>query len=54
MVGLGEKSVHLHCTLKFETLMTTTSPKTLRNLATHLFHAFETRDPTYTFYYTQM
>jgi len=31
---------------KFETLMTTTSPKTLSNLANYLFHAFETRDPT--------
>jgi len=31
---------------KFETLMTTTSPKTLSNLAKYLLHAFETRDPT--------
>jgi len=46
VVGLGEKSVHLHCTLKFETLMTTTSPKTLSNLAKYIFYAFETRDPT--------
>ena len=29
-----------------ETLMTTTSPTTLSNLAKYLCYAFETRDPT--------
>ena len=31
---------------QFETLMTTSSPKTLSYLAKYLFHASESRDPT--------